>query len=201
MGKSWGTHPMVISRLHRTFSPHYPLGDPPNQLLIRWWWWLLQGWQTFYEQLFFQKTLRIKDFIKNTFWYHIMSSNGHLKEFQKIFWKSLVKVSVSTTFVQSRWVSVSTTTKLASLDESRSRQLRNFLVSMSLGLDNLRKSESRKVSVSRLWKFESRSRSRWRDQPVGLDGLGLETMRLVSLISAWRYCLVSLESLGMFFVA
>ena len=114
---------------------------------------------------------------------HIMSSNGHLKEFQKIFWKSLVKVSVSTTFVQSRWVSVSTTTKLASLDESRSRQLRNFLVSMSLGLDNLRKSESRKVSVSRLWKFESRSRSRWRDQPVGLDGLGLETMRLVSLIS------------------
>ena len=27
----------------RTFSPYYPFGDPPNQLLIRWWWWLLQG--------------------------------------------------------------------------------------------------------------------------------------------------------------
>ena len=36
---------------------------------------------------------------------------------------------------ESRWVSVSTTLKFQSLNESRSRQLENFRVSMSLGLD------------------------------------------------------------------
>ena len=49
---------------------------------------------------------------------------------------------------QSRWVSVSTTTKFPSLDESWSRQPQNFPVSMSLGLDNHRISQSRWVSVS-----------------------------------------------------
>ena len=62
--------------------------------------------------------------------------------------ETLVKVSVSTTFVQSRSVSVSTTPKFSSLDESRSRQLENFQVSTGLGLDNFGKVESRKVSVS-----------------------------------------------------
>ena len=49
--------------------------------------------------------------------------------------ETLDEVSVSTTFVQSRLVSVSTTTEIPSLDESRSRQPQNFPVSMSLGLD------------------------------------------------------------------
>merc|ERR1711893_114616 len=49
--------------------------------------------------------------------------------------ETLDEVSVSTTFVQSRLVSVSTTTEIPSLDESRSRQPRNFPVSMSLDLD------------------------------------------------------------------
>merc|ERR1711873_391108 len=49
--------------------------------------------------------------------------------------ETLDEVSVSTTFVQSRLVSVSTTKEIPSLDESRSRQPQNFPVSMSLGLD------------------------------------------------------------------
>ena len=39
---------------------------------------------------------------------------------------------------QSRWVSVSTATEFPSLDESRSQQPQKFPVSMSLGLDNHR---------------------------------------------------------------
>ena len=62
--------------------------------------------------------------------------------------ETLEKVSVSTTFAQSRLVSVSTTTYLLSLEESRYRQLWIFWVSKSLSLDNLDKSKSRKVSVS-----------------------------------------------------
>ena len=57
--------------------------------------------------------------------------------------ETLDEVSVSTTFVQSRLVSVSTTTEFPSLDESRSRQPQNFPVSMSLGLDNHKISQSR----------------------------------------------------------
>ena len=38
--------------------------------------------------------------------------------------------------LESRWVSVSTTLKNQSLDESRSQQLWKIRVSMSLGLDN-----------------------------------------------------------------
>ena len=49
---------------------------------------------------------------------------------------------------QSRLVSVSTTLKNSSLEESRSRQLENFRVSTGLGLDNLKIFESQKVSVS-----------------------------------------------------
>ena len=49
--------------------------------------------------------------------------------------KSLDGVSVSTSFAQSRVVSVSTSIKFPSLDESRSQHPRNFSVSMSLGLD------------------------------------------------------------------
>ena len=49
--------------------------------------------------------------------------------------ETLDEVSVSTTFVQSRLVSVSTTTEIPSLDESRSRQPQNLIVSMSLGLN------------------------------------------------------------------
>ena len=57
--------------------------------------------------------------------------------------ETLEKVSVSTTFAQSRWASVSTTSIFLSLDESRSRQLKKIRVSMGLGLDNFEKSESR----------------------------------------------------------
>ena len=48
----------------------------------------------------------------------------------------LEKVSVSTTFAQSRPVSVSTPFKFHGLKESRSRQLSKYPVSKSLGLDN-----------------------------------------------------------------
>ena len=79
--------------------------------------------------------------------------------------ESLVKVSVSTTFVQSRSVSVSTTTKLSSLDWSRYRQPWKIPVSKSLGLDNLKISESRLVSVSTTWKILSLRKSRSRQLP------------------------------------
>ena len=46
--------------------------------------------------------------------------------------ETLDEVSVSTTFVQSRLVSVSTTTEIPSLDESRSRQPQNLIVSLFL---------------------------------------------------------------------
>ena len=49
--------------------------------------------------------------------------------------ESLDGVSVSTSFVQSRLVSVSTSSKFPSLNEFRSRHPPNFQVSMSLGLD------------------------------------------------------------------
>ena len=49
---------------------------------------------------------------------------------------TLDEVSVSTTFVQSRRVSVLTTTEIPSLTESRSLQPQNFPVLMSLSLDN-----------------------------------------------------------------
>ena len=49
--------------------------------------------------------------------------------------ESLDGVSVSTSFAQSRLVSVSTSIDFPSLDEYRSRHPRNFSVSMSLGLD------------------------------------------------------------------
>ena len=45
-------------------------------------------------------------------------------------------------------VSVLTITKFSSLNEPQSRQLENSLVSMSLGLDNFKKIEYRKVLVS-----------------------------------------------------
>ena len=49
--------------------------------------------------------------------------------------ETLDKVSVSTTFGQSRLVSVSTPFKFLGLEESRSRHLSKFPVSKSLGLD------------------------------------------------------------------
>ena len=50
--------------------------------------------------------------------------------------ETLDEVSVSTTFVQSRLVSVSTMTEIPSLAESRSPKPQNFPVLMSLSLDN-----------------------------------------------------------------
>ena len=49
--------------------------------------------------------------------------------------ETLEKVSVSTTFAQSRLVSVSTSFKILGLKESRSLQPSKLLVSRSLGLD------------------------------------------------------------------
>ena len=49
--------------------------------------------------------------------------------------ETLKKVSVSTTFTQSRPVSVSTPFEFLGLEESRSRQLSKYPVSKSLGLD------------------------------------------------------------------
>ena len=49
--------------------------------------------------------------------------------------ETLEKVSVSTTFAQSRPVSVSTPFEFLGLEESRSRQLSKYPVSKSLGLD------------------------------------------------------------------
>ena len=49
--------------------------------------------------------------------------------------ETLDKVSVSTTFTQSRLVSVSTSSKFLGLEESRSRHISKFMVSKSLGLD------------------------------------------------------------------
>ena len=60
----------------------------------------------------------------------------------------LEKVSVSTTFDQSRPVSVSTTIKLYGLEESQSRQLLIWMVSKSLGIDNSGILKSQPVSVS-----------------------------------------------------
>ena len=79
--------------------------------------------------------------------------------------ESLVKVSVSTTLVQFRSVSVSTTIKFSSLDWSRYRQPWKNPVSKSLGLDNLNFSESRPVSVSTTWKFLSLVKSWSRQLP------------------------------------
>jgi len=69
--------------------------------------------------------------------------------------ESLDGVSVSTSLAQSRLVSVSTSSKFPSLDESRSRHPANFQVSMSLGLDILEISQSRWVSVSTSKKLSS----------------------------------------------
>ena len=69
------------------------------------------------------------------------------------------------------------------VDEFHSWTLENSLVSASFGLNSLGKSEPQKLLVSKLWKFESQSRSWWQDQPVSFDGLGLKTMNMVSLIS------------------
>ena len=59
-----------------------------------------------------------------------------------------LSVSVSTPFDESRWVSVSTSSKFLSLDESWSRHPPNFLVSICLGLDILQILKSRWVLVS-----------------------------------------------------
>ena len=75
---------------------------------------------------------------------------------------------------QSRWVSVSTTTKFPSLDESRSRQPQNFPVSMSLGLDKHRNSQSRWVSVSTTTKFPV-------SMSLGLDNQRISQSRWVSV--------------------
>ena len=74
--------------------------------------------------------------------------------------ESLDGVSVSTSFAQSRLVSVSTSIKFPGLDESRSRHLWNSSVSMSLGLDIQEISQSRWVSVSTSKKFYSLDESR-----------------------------------------
>ena len=81
------------------------------------------------------------------------------------FLESLVKVSVSTTFGKSRSVSVSTTNKFSSLDQSRSR---DFVIRVSVS-----------VSMTRL--------------AFSLDGLSLETMILVSLFTAMTLLLNGLS--------
>ena len=81
---------------------------------------------------------------------------------------------------RSRWVSVSTSQKFLSLDESRSRHPRNFSVSMSLGLDIQEISQSRWVSVSTSKKFLSLDESRSRHPtyiPVSMS-LGLDIHKL-----------------------
>ena len=82
--------------------------------------------------------------------------------------ESLDGVSVSTSFAQSRLVSVSTCIKFPSLDKSRSRHPRNFSVTMSLSLDIQEIFQSRWVSVSTSIEFfsldESRSRQIFRYQ-------------------------------------
>ena len=80
--------------------------------------------------------------------------------------ETIEKVSVSTSFPQSRsWhppkLPVSNESrswhppKLPVSDESRSQHLLNFMVSMSLGLDIFQIYQSRWVSVSTLFKFQS----------------------------------------------
>ena len=67
----------------------------------------------------------------------------------------VARLSVSTPFDESRWVSVSTSSKFFSLDESRSQHPPNFLVSMSLGLDIQHIFQSRWVSVSTSTNYQS----------------------------------------------
>ena len=82
--------------------------------------------------------------------------------------ESLDGVSVSTSFTQSRPVSVLTSIKFSSLDESRSRHPRNFSLSMSLSLDIQENLQSRWVSVSTSKKFLSLDESRSR-HPINLS--------------------------------
>ena len=56
--------------------------------------------------------------------------------------ETLANVSVSTTFVQSLSVSVLTTPKFSSLDESQSRQLKSQLVLVSTNLEKLSPAKS-----------------------------------------------------------
>ena len=68
---------------------------------------------------------------------------------------SLDGVSLSTSFAQSKLVSVSTSIKLPSLNESRSHHPKNFSVSMSLSLDIQEIFQSQWVPVSTSKKFLS----------------------------------------------
>ena len=61
--------------------------------------------------------------------------------------ETLRRVAFSTTFVQSRPVSVSTTFNFLSFEESQSRKPLYFIVSKSLGLDKPDISQSQKISV------------------------------------------------------
>ena len=82
----------------------------------------------------FAKQILTKIFV----WFCLISSNGHLEEFHKTLWNSLIKISVLTTFFPvSIWVLVSTTTKFSHLYETPSQQLENSLIWISLGLNNL----------------------------------------------------------------
>ena len=72
---------------------------------------------------------------------------------------------------------------LSSLDQSRSQQPLNCPVSIGLGIDNLQNFQSRRVSVSTTWKFQSLdwSRSRqlenfWVSESLGLDNFLTKTM-------------------------
>ena len=75
--------------------------------------------------------------------------------------ESLDGVSVSTSFAQSRLVSVSTSEKFLSLDESRSRHPRNLSVSMSLGLDIHKISKSCWVIKQRKAKQKESNQTRY----------------------------------------
>ena len=75
--------------------------------------------------------------------------------------ESLDGVSVSTSFAQSRLVSVSTSIDFPSLDESRSRHPRNLSVSMSLGLDIHKISKSCWVIKQRKAKQKESNQTRY----------------------------------------
>ena len=98
---------------------------------------------------------------KNKHWHEMSALQSEINE-------SLDGVSVSTSFGQSQLVSVSTSSKFPSLDESQSWYPVNFPVSMSLGLDICKISQSRWVSVLTSIKFfslyESRSQQIFRYQ-------------------------------------
>ena len=105
-----------------------------------------------------------------------------------------VSVSDSISFAQSQLVSVSTSIKFPSLEESHSRHPRNFSVSMSLSLDIQEISQSWWVSVSTSTKFSSLDESRFRHpsnfsvlMSLGLDIQEISQSRWVSVSTSNKF--------------